>query len=51
MFKAGKEPQKKSKKLYKVQIGAFGVKKNAETLANKAKAAGFDVYIVEEEAK
>ena len=49
--KAVKEPEKKPKKVYKVQIGAFGVKKNAETLANKAKAAGFDVYIVEEEAK
>lgn len=39
---------KKQDGLYKVQIGAFRDKKNAEVLASKAKRAGFDVYIVEE---
>lgn len=32
--------------LYKVQIGAFKDRKNAESLAKKAKQVGFDVYIV-----
>ena len=34
--------------LYKVQIGAFTDKRNAENLAQKARQAGFEVYIVEE---
>ncbi len=34
-------------KLYYVQIGAFGIKENAERLAKKAKDKGFDVYIKE----
>lgn len=34
-----------SEKLYKVQIGAFSSRKNAENLAFKAKEAGFSVYI------
>ncbi|WAA10039.1 N-acetylmuramoyl-L-alanine amidase [Fervidibacillus albus] len=33
---------------YKVQIGAFREKKNADALAERAKKAGFDVYIVKE---
>ncbi|WAA11804.1 N-acetylmuramoyl-L-alanine amidase [Fervidibacillus halotolerans] len=33
---------------YKVQIGAFRIKKNAEALAERAKKAGFDVFIVKE---
>jgi hypothetical protein len=32
--------------LYRVQIGAFREKKNAETLAAKAEGDGYDVYIV-----
>lgn len=36
------------KKLYRVQIGAFSKKDNAETLAKKAKAKGFDVIIKSE---
>ncbi len=32
--------------LYKVQTGAFAVKGNADALAAKLKAAGFDTYIV-----
>lgn len=33
---------------YKVQIGAFGNKANAEALAAKAKAKGFETYIAQE---
>ncbi|MGM0804298.1 MAG: N-acetylmuramoyl-L-alanine amidase [Bacillota bacterium] len=32
-------------KLYKVQIGAFSSRENAEILSRKAKSAGFDVHI------
>nr|WP_276531462.1 SPOR domain-containing protein [Fictibacillus nanhaiensis] len=32
-------------RLYKVQIGAFSSRDNAQKLAAKAKAAGFSVYI------
>lgn len=39
---------KPSGKLYKVQIGAFSDKKNAEAQAERAKKAGFDTYIVVE---
>lgn len=34
-------------KLYRVQVGAFRNKKNAEAYAEKIKAAGFDAFIVE----
>lgn len=34
-------------KLYKVQVGAFGVKNNAINFQAKLKAAGFDTYIVQ----
>lgn len=34
-----------SDKLYRVQVGAFKSKTNAENLLNKLKAAGFDGYI------
>lgn len=36
----------KSKKLYKVQVGAYGDKANAEAMKKKLKAAGFEGYIV-----
>jgi N-acetylmuramoyl-L-alanine amidase len=39
---------KPSGKLYKVQIGAFSDKANAEKVAKEAKAKGFNTYIVEE---
>lgn len=32
--------------LYKVQVGAFSLKSNAQTFQKKLKAAGFDTYIV-----
>jgi len=31
--------------LYKIQVGAFSKKENAEAMAAKLKAAGFDTYI------
>lgn len=40
------EPKAAAKELYRVQIGAFSVKANAEAMLKKAKAAGFnDAYI------
>ena len=33
------------KTLYRVQVGAYGVKANAEAMQNKLKAAGFDAFI------
>ncbi len=39
-------PAPTGKKLYKVQVGAFSVKGNADALVKKLKAAGFrDAYI------
>lgn len=40
-----KAPQPSGKVLYRVQTGAFKVKKNAEALEAKVKAAGFDTYV------
>lgn len=34
-------------KLYRVQVGAFSVRANAEAMVAKQKAAGFDAFIVE----
>lgn len=36
---------KKERTLYRVQVGAYGVKENAEAMLKKLKAAGFDGYI------
>ena len=42
-------PAPEPKTLYRVQIGAYSVKANAEACLQKAKAAGFaDAFIVEE---
>lgn len=38
--------QPESQKIYKVQLGAFSVKENAERLLKEVKAAGFDAFIV-----
>src|SRR5690625_3291852 len=46
--KATKAPSKPSSALYKIQIGAFSKKANADNLARRAKAKGFDQYIVKE---
>lgn len=37
--------------LYRVQTGAFKVKENADAMAAKLKAAGFDTYITTEQGK
>lgn len=42
------KPSKPTSKLYKVQIGAYSNKKNANDQAAKAKKAGFGTYIVHE---
>ena len=44
-----KEPEEavpEEKKLYKVQVGAFSEKENAEVMLGKLKAAGFGGFIV-----
>ena len=33
-------------KIYRVQVGAFSVKKNAEAMRDKLKAAGYEAFIV-----
>lgn len=40
-------PAPESDQLYRVQAGAFGVKSNADTFLKKAKAAGFDTYMIQ----
>jgi N-acetylmuramoyl-L-alanine amidase CwlA len=47
-FKAGIGNQGSPGTLYKVQIGAFSERGNAEQLADQATAAGFDNFIVHE---
>ena len=39
-------PTTNNKILYRVQVGAFGVKANADAYLKKVKAAGFDAFIV-----
>ena len=31
--------------MYKIQVGAYSKKENADAMANKLKAAGFDTFI------
>ena len=39
-------PESETKKLYKVQVGAYSVKSNADAMLAKVKAAGFtDAFI------
>ncbi len=47
--KEDNEPQQptESKKLYRVQTGAYGAKANAVALAARLKSAGFDTHIVQ----
>ena len=40
------EKQNTTEKLYKVQVGAFREKANAERLANELKSKGYSTYIV-----
>ena len=48
-YKEKEKPKAEVKgKLYRVQVGAYGVKANAEAMLAKLKKAGFDGYIKEE---
>jgi N-acetylmuramoyl-L-alanine amidase len=42
------KPTPKSNVLYKVQVGAFSSRENAEVFAKRVEAEGFDTFIVEE---
>lgn len=44
----GVEFQAEKKTLYRVQVGAYLVKANAEAMQKKIKAVGFDAFIVKE---
>lgn len=44
--KLAMKPQESTGKLYRVQVGAYSVKANAEAVQKKLKAAGFDAIIV-----
>jgi N-acetylmuramoyl-L-alanine amidase len=46
--KAQPKPSTTTGKLFKVQVGAFSVKDNAEKLAKELKSKGYQVYIVQE---
>ena len=41
------KPETNTGKLYRVQVGAFAVKSNAENMTKKLKADGYDAFIVE----
>lgn len=41
------KPEKPAGKLYRVQVGAFSVKENADAYVKKLKADGYDAFIVE----
>jgi N-acetylmuramoyl-L-alanine amidase len=43
---AKEEPKKEETKLYRVQVGAYAVKANADAMLKKLEAAGFKGYIV-----
>ncbi|MEW8959254.1 MAG: SPOR domain-containing protein [Moorella sp. (in: firmicutes)] len=36
-----------TERLWRVQVGAFAEKENAETLAKKLRSEGYDVYIMQ----
>lgn len=40
-------PAEKPKSIYRVQVGAFSVKRNAERLRDELKGRGYDAFIVE----
>ena len=44
----GVEIQSEKSTLYRVQVGAYLVKANAEAMQKKIKAVGFDAFIVKE---
>jgi N-acetylmuramoyl-L-alanine amidase len=41
-----KAPQRPDTKIYRVQVGAYSIKANAEAMAKKLKADGYDAFIV-----
>lgn len=41
--------ENKTNTIYRVQVGAYGVKSNAESMKNKLKSLGFDAIIVEKQ--
>lgn len=43
----GGNTEKKSGTIYKVQVGAYGVKGNADAMLKKVKAKGFDAFITQ----
>lgn len=47
-YKAKEAPKKETGKVYRVQVGAYSVKANAEAMLAKLKQAGFDGFIKEE---
>lgn len=47
--KAEEQPETDEKALYRVQVGAYSVKANAEKMKEKLKAAGFNAIIVKSE--
>ena len=47
-YKVKEVPKKETGKLYRVQVGAYSVKANAEAMLAKLKQAGFDGYIKED---
>ena len=42
------EPAEKPKTIYRVQVGAFSVKRNAERLRDELKGRGYSAFVVEE---
>ncbi|MBQ4346657.1 MAG: SPOR domain-containing protein, partial [Oscillospiraceae bacterium] len=40
----------KTDKLYRVQVGAFRIRENAEAMVRKIKEAGFEAFVTETEA-
>ena len=44
--KAQPAPEPEEKKLYRVQVGAYSIKSNAEAMLKKLKADGYDGFIV-----
>lgn len=46
---AGLEKKIEKRKIYRVQIGAFGERKNAENMRDELKRKGYDAFIVEGE--
>lgn len=50
-YKQEEKPKAESKIIYRVQVGAFAVRENAENYVEKLKADGYDAFIVEAERK